>query len=267
MILIILLVDWRGFKSMTLISIIIPVYNGELFIKDAIDSVINQTFEDFELIIINDGSNDKTKDILEKFKNKAIIKHQKNCGVSKTLNKGISLATGKYICFLAHDDMWKEEKLKIELDHILKNNYGVVYSDFFKVCGKKIIESHVRDYNSKILSKLCFINISSCMINKIYLNQLKDKDGYYFDESLKSAMDWDLWIRLSKLCDFKHIPTCLAYYRLHSEQTIRKKFHNNDMRKVYYKYNSKGFVDRTYLFIKEFAHLINVMIQNKKIEK
>ena len=252
---------------MVLVSVIIPVYNGEKYIEQAVDSVINQSFKDFELIIINDGSTDKTKEIIEKYQDLTIIKHQKNLGVSKTLNKGISLASGDYICFLAHDDMWTPEKLKTELDYILNKNYGVAYSDFYKLFENKPIELHVREYNPKILRKYCFINISSCMIAKTYLDQLRERDGYYFDETLKSAMDWDLWIRLSEICQFKHIPFCLSYYRIHSEQTIRKKIHNQDVRRVYEKYNGKGLTGRIYLLIRQFMHLINLMIQNKKLKR
>ncbi|MEW5936995.1 MAG: glycosyltransferase [Candidatus Thermoplasmatota archaeon] len=232
---------------MVSVSVILPVYNGEKYLEQCLSSIFDQTFKDYELIVINDGSTDDTKNILEKHKDMALIVHQENSGISKSLNKGLDLANGEYICFISHDDWWVPNKLEIELSNIKKSErIGVVYSDYYAVIGEKIYLIKSREHDPERLRKVStYINCSSTMIRKKYLEEVKAAYGYYWDENLMSAMDGDLWIRLSKICHFKYIPIPLAYYRFHDAQTSKKLYHHKSVLQVYMKYN--GF-SLTYLF-------------------
>ncbi|HGF9542707.1 TPA: glycosyltransferase family 2 protein, partial [Acinetobacter baumannii] len=107
-----------------LVSVVLPAYNAELYLKEAIDSVLSQTFTDFELIILNDGSIDRTEEIILSYNDSRIVyvKNEKNLGLIGTLNKGINLAKGKYIARMDADDICLPERFKKQVDFLEKNN-------------------------------------------------------------------------------------------------------------------------------------------------
>lgn len=223
-------------KIMVLVSIIIPVYNGEKYLIRCLNSVYNQSFKDYELIIINDGSTDNTKGILKAYEDSAIIIHQENRGISKTLNRGLDVARGKYVCFLAHDDWYHPKKLEVELFHIQDSKVDVVYSDFYEVKENEITIKKTQDFDPVLLLTQNYIN-NSALVKKKCLDKLKQTDGYYYDETLTSCMDGDVWIRLSKICNFKHIPIPLSYYYIHENQLSKSMKHIKDRWKVHKRYN------------------------------
>ena len=106
------------------ITVLMPVYNGEKYLRQAVDSILNQTFKDFEFLIINDGSTDKTLAILQEYKNKRvkIINNKKNIGLTKSLNKGLKLAKGKYIARMDADDISLSNRLRKQIDFLDKHN-------------------------------------------------------------------------------------------------------------------------------------------------
>jgi len=204
---------------MVKISAIVTVYNGQDYLEECLASIFVQTMKDMEIIVSNDGSTDGTRQILERYRDKIVILDQPHQGVSRALNNGIAHASGDYVAYLAHDDWWEPKKLSTEFEFMEKYGVGVVYSDFYRVYpdGSKVL-TPTPEFDKEALRKQCFINISSSMIDRRFLNQLRIRDGHFFDENLVSAMDWDLWIRLSELCAFHRIPIPLAYYRLHAQQ-------------------------------------------------
>lgn len=221
-----------------LVSIILPVYNGEKFIQRCLRSVYNQTYLNYELIIIDDGSTDGTKELLTKYQHKSTIIHQENQGVSKSINTGLLMAKGKYVCFIAYDDWWCVNKLDVDLWYIQqRKSVGVVYSDYYNVIENEVSVIKVPDYDPAPLRHKNYINIGAAMINKKYLDIVKHITGCYFDETLTSCMDGDLWIRLSKVCDFEHIPIPLAYYFRHPNQISKSSKHISDRWRVYRRYN------------------------------
>ena len=227
---------------MPLVSVVVPVYNGEKYLAQCLDSVLKQTMKDYELIVVNDGSRDSTAGILDRYRGIRVITHPRNRGVAKALNSGTEAAFGKYLCYLAYDDWWDPHKLEVELSYIEGSRFGVVYSDFYCVPENtsRFIQVNLLNYNplsARFLKTICFLNISSSMVRKQCLDKLKLMDGYFFDESLPSCVDWDLWIRLSKGCLFKRVPVCLSYYRLHSGQMIRDKMQPLYVLKVQHKHS------------------------------
>lgn len=117
-------------------SIITPTYNSELYIEDTIKSVINQTYKNWEMVIIDDNSTDNTVEIINKYISKEarirLFHNSKNGGVSKARNKGLDLANGKYIAFLDSDDLWNKDKLKKQIEFMKINGYYITYTAFEK---------------------------------------------------------------------------------------------------------------------------------------
>jgi len=187
------------------VTIIIPVYNREWCIKRSIDSVLNQTFQDFEIIIVNDGSTDNTSMILNEYaniNNVEVIK-QKNQGVSKARNTGIKHSNGEYISFLDSDDLWEKEKLQIQIDFFNQNkNCMVCQTEETWIRNNKKINPKFRhkkpsgDIFIPSLS-LCLVSPSAVMMKKSFFKHVG-----LFDTSMPACEDYDLWLRSSLLFKF-----------------------------------------------------------------
>lgn len=132
-----------------LVSIIMPAYNAERFIRESIESVIDQTYKEWELLVINDFSNDLTKVIIEDYckKDKRIklLEQEKNKGVVKARNRGIKESKGKYIAFLDSDDLWKNNKLEIQIKYMQTNKIYMTYTGYSYISegGKFIKKIHI----------------------------------------------------------------------------------------------------------------------------
>ncbi|MEM7819481.1 MAG: glycosyltransferase [Candidatus Aenigmatarchaeota archaeon] len=213
------------------VSICIPSYNYGNYISQAIESVLNQTFENFELIIVDNNSIDDTDYIVKKIKDKRIryIKNKQNVGMVKNFNRCVSLAKGKYILILPADDRLLPKMLEKELEIFKKDKkIGLVYSAFTQVdANNNIIKIH-KPYNKNYINegldeveKLILGNYIpfSCLIIK---KECFDKLGK-FDENLVFSFDWDMWIRIL-LNGFKigYVSDILAIYRLHEKSETSK---------------------------------------------
>lgn len=144
-----------------LVSIIVPVYNSEQYIFNSINSILNQTYKNLEIIIINDGSTDRTDEILNEIalKDKRIVYvNQKNIGVSETRNKGIQLSKGEYITFMDSDDTVEAEYIEKLMEEILKNKFDIVTCGYTDISKYGIVKLNDFYNNNTILSKDEFIN-------------------------------------------------------------------------------------------------------------
>ena len=113
-----------------IVSVIIPAYNAERFIPQAIQSVLEQTYQSYEIIVVDDGSTDKTKDILKEFEDKVCCIYQENQGPSAARNAGIKISQGRYICFLDADDIWTPDKLEVQVEFLeCHPDISLVFSD------------------------------------------------------------------------------------------------------------------------------------------
>lgn len=186
-------------------SIIIPLYNKEKYIENTLKSVLKQTFQDFEIIIINDGSTDLSIELVNQIQDDRIkLVHQENQGVSVARNNGIKLAEAEYICFLDADDFWKLNYLENLFDTIKK------FPDAKMYCSR-----YVTQINSNKFIKNTFLNIKddyegyiedffySSLINRVALTSgvCITKDIFYeiggFDKKISSGQDLDYWIRIA----------------------------------------------------------------------
>jgi len=186
------------------VSVIIPTYNRAHLVGRAIESVLNQTYKDFEIIVVDDGSTDNTEDIIRQFQEKdkriKYIKHDKNKGGSAARNTGIKNSSGYFLSFLDSDDQWLPNKLEFEVK-ILNNNKNCI------ICSTG--HTFINEKNMKIISKTsfkkqlvsqktalrgeCLTTNDFTVIKKAIVNI----GG--FDEKLPARQDWDLWIRITAI--------------------------------------------------------------------
>ncbi|OCA88293.1 hypothetical protein A8F94_10875 [Bacillus sp. FJAT-27225] len=177
------------------ISIIVPTYNSELTIEKCLSSILEQTYNDFEIIIIDDGSKDqsakKAEDILNGINVKYTIIKKKNGGASSARNKGLEIAKGEYIAFLDSDDQWLPEKLAESIDAIEKNKDVVIVSNL--ASDTKTTSLYTKVSFNKLLYKNYFFT-SSVLVKKSVLDDRKLR----FNESLPGAEDYDMWLNILK---------------------------------------------------------------------
>lgn len=211
------------------ISIIVPIYNAEKLIKKCVDSLLNQTKKELEFILINDGSTDKTHDILKTYKDKRIKYFKnKNQGIGKTRNFGIEKATGKYIIFIDSDDYIEPTTCEELYNRAIKEKADVVVCDFFKVYDDGSIEdinlpsfktSKLKD-NPNIL-----IDINLSPWNKIYSTKLIKDNNIRFAEGIKYEDVPFVSEALDRANKIAKLDKKLNYYVIHgnSETTVRDK--------------------------------------------
>lgn len=204
-----------------IISIIIPTYNREKLIIKALNSIFNQTFQDFEILIIDDASTDNTRNVVENLKNQKIRYYRldKNGGQCVARNYGIKRASGKYIAFLDSDDEWLPEKLGSQLKCFEEgpDNMGAVYGQSyqrFELSGTTAFKDGPY-YRGNIYDKFsqgfCPPTPSLFLVRKDVLEKVN-----YFDEQLITFVDLDLWLRISReyLFDFVEHPIIIKYEQI-----------------------------------------------------
>jgi len=180
-------------------SIIIPAYNRAKFLPRAVTSVLDQSYKDFELIIVDDASDDDTKEILKRFENIKIITNKTNRGVSYSRNIGIKNSSGQIIAFLDSDDEWKKDKLLIQADFFKNNPNCVIHqTDEIwikngKFLNKKEIHQKKQGFIFYDSLHLCLVSPSAVAVRK----EVFDEVGY-FDESFEVCEDYDMWLRITK---------------------------------------------------------------------
>ncbi len=198
------------------ISVVMSVYNGEKYLKEAIQSILQQTYQDFEFIIINDCSTDKTNEIIKSFNDPRIkvIDNQENIGLTKSLNKGVGVAKGQYIARMDADDVSLPHRFKTQIEFLEKNfQYALVGSSYYQIndTGKIRVYTKVLignlELHSGLLEQNWFVH-GSVMIRK---SAFISCNGY--NEEFKYAQDYDLWLRLSEHFKIANIEEPLYYWR------------------------------------------------------
>lgn len=187
-----------------LVSIIVPVYNSEQYIFNSINSILNQTYKNLEIIIINDGSTDRTDEILNEIvlKDKRIVYvNQKNIGVSETRNKGIQLSKGEYITFMDSDDTVEPEYIEKLMEEVLKNKFDIVTCGYTDISKYGIVKLNDFYNNNTILSKDEFMNsifngVGGTVWGKIFKrniiieNNIKMKQNIFMCEDMIFVLEY-----------------------------------------------------------------------------
>ncbi len=187
-------------RSAPLVSIIMPVYNAEKYIVEAIESVIAQSYERWELIVVNDGSTDSTFSLLEGFDDERIvIKTQENSGVSAARNRGLALAKGEYITFLDADDLLPKESLAVRVEYLNENPQIDVVDGIILVKDVKMRETlrtYTPYYKGKLLPKLLALD-SRVFFNVCYMFRKEILAELTFETRMTHAEDLLFYIQLS----------------------------------------------------------------------
>ena len=213
------------------ISVVISAYNAQIYISKALDSVLNQSYKKFEILVLDDHSTDNTLNILKKYSKKfpnkiKIFKNKKKIGLTKSLIKLINKAKGKYIARLDADDFWHKDILKFHSQWLIKRTNNVLIgSSGYKVDSKdKIVGNfNLKNLNhSELKKKLLFKNYflhSSTMFKKKYYNKVGGYNPFF-----KFAQDYDLWCKLSTVGQIKNTNRNLVFLRqLNTSITSRNK--------------------------------------------
>ncbi|MBF0449218.1 MAG: glycosyltransferase [Candidatus Magnetomorum sp.] len=180
------------------ISVIIPVYNRPDFVREAIQSVLDQTYPDIEIIVVNDGSTDNTADVMDQFGDRISVIYQENQGVSAARNTGLRHSSAQWIAFLDSDDIWLPEKLTLQMQFMKNNTTARICQteEIWIKDGKRLYPKKKHTKKSGMIFKhclpLCIVSPSAVIIHK----ELFDQVGM-FDESLPACEDYDLWLRIS----------------------------------------------------------------------
>ncbi|OHB90453.1 MAG: hypothetical protein A3D13_10830 [Planctomycetes bacterium RIFCSPHIGHO2_02_FULL_40_12] len=200
---------------MPTVSVIIHTYNNEKFIGETIDSVLNQTYNDYEIIVVDDGSEDGTRDALLPYMQKIRYHYKENGGIASAKNTGISLSNAEFIAFLDHDDLWVPDKLRIQMEYFNEHpQVGLVYAKYTSFRHDKELRTKPeKGYSGWIFKKLLsksIVQTSTVMVKRECLNTV----GQY-DESFKLADEYDMFLRIAKRFQCGFVDKGLTRYRVH----------------------------------------------------
>lgn len=203
-----------------IISVLLPVYNGGTYLRGAIESILNQTYGDFELLLINDGSTDNSEEIILSFSDPRIryIKNEANLGLIKTLNKGIELSEGKYIARMDADDVSLPGRFKKQVEFMEANpGIGVAGSEYYSFSETKF--KKVRAFTEpEVLRSLLIFKSCLCHPSVIIRKSVLIENNIRFNENYKHVEDYEFWVQLSKVTKLSNVKGFLLKYRTHDAQ-------------------------------------------------
>ncbi|MEO9571687.1 MAG: glycosyltransferase family 2 protein [Polaribacter sp.] len=239
-----------------LVSIITPNYNSEKFISQTINSVLNQTYKNWEMIIVDDLSTDSSIKIINSFCIKdsriKLFQLKENSGAAIARNKAISLAKGSFIAFLDSDDLWFSKKLEVQLSFMITNNYSLTYTSYEIINengvsnGKKIHCKARLDYH-----RMLYSNEIGC------LTAIYDKEilGKVFMPEIRKRQDYGLWLSVLKSVNYAYgLPEVLAKYR-----DRRESISNNKLEMLKWNWNLYKNIEKLSYFRATYYTLCNVI--------
>lgn len=211
-------------SSETPITILLPVYNGEKYLREAIESILNQTFIDFEFLIINDGSTDTSEEIILSFDDSRIryIKNEQNLKLIATLNKGLEIANGKYIARMDADDISLPNRLEKQLQFMEENPEVGICGTYLRNIGKASNEVRFETIDEEIRYRLLFstyLRHPTVMMRKSTI----DDHQLLYEKEYIHVEDHQLWLRFAQVSKLAILPAILLNYRVH-DSNISKVF-------------------------------------------
>jgi glycosyltransferase involved in cell wall biosynthesis len=216
--------DSQPLLDLPLVSVIIPVYNAELFIEETLKSVLAQTYPAIEVLVVDDGSQDQTSEIVEQIGKKddrVQLLKQKNAGVAAARNLAIEKSKGEYIAPIDADDIWYPENIEKQVQCMLEGGeeVGVVYSWTVEIDEKGFLTGRFRSFaiEGEVYKTLVchnFLgNASASMIRRSALEKVGVYNSSYREKSAQGCEDWDLYLRLAEHYQFRVVPEFLIGYR------------------------------------------------------
>jgi glycosyltransferase involved in cell wall biosynthesis len=209
-----------------LVTVLMAVYNGERYLREAVESTLNQTFRDFEFLIIDDGSTDGTANMLRGFSeadSRVKVHSQENIGQVPTLNRGLKLAAGRYVARMDADDISLPERLALQVEAVEANpRLGVVGTSAVVIDedGRRIVERPALSGDRDIRA---WFQRGNCMMHPTVMirrKAIEDVGGYR--PAFAPAEDYDLWLRISEKWELNNLPQSLLHYRMHGGQLSQK---------------------------------------------
>lgn len=237
------------------VSVILPVYNGQAFLREALESILRQTYRNVEIIAIDDGSTDASLEILQEYKKKISLHAQENSGVCVARNRGVEIASGDLIAFMDQDDIWYEHKLERQVEEVRSSDrVSLVYSDFDlidsrgRITQKCALAKMKADWMRPFIGGHLHPYPSTVLIERSLFVQLGGFDSTFKENTHE---DVDLWVRAYDKVPFSFIPEPLVQYRrdhrhhkqkkrsfdiesenyFHLYQTLKARFHGDPSKK------------------------------------
>lgn len=246
------------------ITVLMPVYNCANYVSEAIESIVNQSFSDFEFLIIDDASTDETVSTIKSFEDhriKLIVKPF-NTGYTNSLNYGLSIAKGKYIARMDGDDISLSERFAKQVAFMDLHKNVVACGTRYKILNSEIVKNlpiNNEDIKVQLLQKTCFGH-PTVMIRKSIL----DANSLQYDVSKEPAEDYDLWVRLVKYGELYNLPDILLKYRVHPNQVSQNRIVQKNNIAVEIRLNMLNYLDLDLDFINQ--QLLRKVISRKKID-
>jgi glycosyltransferase involved in cell wall biosynthesis len=208
------------------VSIILNCFNGEKYLKDALESVVNQTYNNWELVFWDNKSNDGSKKILDLYVSEKLKYYRSNVHTSlyEARNLAVKECKGEFIAFIDADDYWEKDKLEKQIKLFENKNVGVVYGNLWiynEKLKKKKIFSNKKLLKGIIFEKI-FSNYNIGVITSVIRKKILTQNNISFENSYNHIGDFDLFIKLSKICEFDAIQEPVATYRVHGENLSLK---------------------------------------------
>jgi glycosyltransferase involved in cell wall biosynthesis len=206
--------------SKRVVTILMPVYNGEKYLHEAIDSILNQDFKDFELLLINDGSKDKSLSIMQSYKDNRIkiINNEQNIGLIKTLNKGLDAIHTKFIARMDADDICETNRLSKQITFMVAHpEIGASGSYYYVKRGNKKAIADFPITKAEIEAYMIF-NCPIAHPTAIFNNELIKKNNIKYSENRIHSEDFQFWIDISAHAELANLPLPLLSYRIHENQ-------------------------------------------------
>ena len=219
------------------VSVILPVYNGEDYVKYAIESVLGQTFQDLELIVVDDGSRDSTPEVVRHYGDRVKYARKENGGVASAFNLGLKLAAGRYISWLSHDDIFMPTKLEMQVRAMSNlTTPAVSYTDlkFINAEGTVTEERDLKEPASDAVLRSILVgeDVSLAAYSLFYDRRCIEEVGFY-DEAQRYTQDADMLLRLARQFPFVRVPQKLMKVRHHGARSSLDKKWMEDALKFY----------------------------------
>ncbi len=224
------------------VTVLMPVYNASVYLQDAVDSILKQTFKDFELLIINDGSKDDTSSILQSFNDTRIrlVQHSTNEGLVKTLNEGLKSARGNYIVRMDADSVSLPNRISKQVKFMNANRDVALAGAWFRDINSKTQVSKVPGKHEEIKSFLFFNPVfahSTVIIRKNYFQS----HHLYYNADFPHAEDYELSVRVSRMLKLANVPEVLLHSRYHDYRISSQ--HNNAQRSAIHRCHQRQLME------------------------
>ena len=249
------------------VSIVLPTYNGARYLKQSIDSCLNQSHKNIELVIVDDGSTDNTTEIIKSYKDSRIkyVRHKKNSGLPNALNTGFAHTTGEYVTWTSDDNYYSENAVEKELLFLRERNYPFVYCDFYRFDAEKPLNLHLVMLPD-VLELEKNNDVGPCVL---FSRKVLEIIGE-FDPDTELAEDYDYWIRVWKAFPMYHLAEPLYFYRDHQHSLTMSRFYEVQAvrlfvlskNKMSYRFKVESF---TYLVARKYPKLPGVKILAKML--